>query len=77
MPWAPFDAVIHNVAVGASDDRVVTTDHLTHIFAVNVVTPYVLTALIIQPQRLIYLSSDMHAGWNDEDLRGPQWKTRP
>jgi NAD(P)-dependent dehydrogenase (short-subunit alcohol dehydrogenase family) len=36
-----------------------------------------LTALIAQPQRLIYLSSDMHAGGIDEDLQDPQWQTRP
>jgi NAD(P)-dependent dehydrogenase (short-subunit alcohol dehydrogenase family) len=72
-----FDAVIHNVAIGAYEDRVVTPDGVTQIFAINVVTPYVLTALITQPKRLIYLSSDMHAGGNDEDLEDPQWEARP
>ena len=72
-----FDAVIHNVAIGAYEDRVMTADGITQIFAVNVVTPYVLTALTTQPKRLIYLSSDMHAGGNDEDLQDPQWETRP
>ena len=71
-----FDAVIHNVAIGASEERVLTTDGLTQLFAVNVVAPYVLTALIGRPERLIYLSSDMHAG-GDESLDDPQWKARP
>ena len=71
-----FDAVIHNVAVGASENRVLTPDGITQIFAVNVVAPYVLTASIAPPQRLIYLSSDMHAGGDDEDLDDPQWEAR-
>jgi NAD(P)-dependent dehydrogenase (short-subunit alcohol dehydrogenase family) len=72
-----FDAVIHNVAIGTAERRVVTSDGMTEIFAVNVVAPYLLTALIAPPQRLIYLSSDMHAGGDDEQLRDPQWESRP
>jgi NAD(P)-dependent dehydrogenase (short-subunit alcohol dehydrogenase family) len=72
-----FDAVIHNVAVGTREARVMSADGITEIFAVNVVAPYVLTALIAPPKRLIYLSSDMHAGGDDEELRDPQWETRP
>jgi hypothetical protein len=30
------------------------------VFAVNVIAPYVLTALIEKPARLVYLSSGMH-----------------
>jgi NAD(P)-dependent dehydrogenase (short-subunit alcohol dehydrogenase family) len=50
--FGKFDAVIHNAGVyrGAG----------TQIFAVNTVAPYVLTALIKKPQRLIYLSSGLH-----------------
>lgn len=70
-----FDAVIHNVALGTSEQRVVTPDGITQIFAVNVVAPYVLTALINPPQRLIYLSSDMHESGNDS-LDDPQWESR-
>jgi NAD(P)-dependent dehydrogenase (short-subunit alcohol dehydrogenase family) len=70
-----FDAVIHNVALGAYEDRVLTSDGITELFAVNVVAPYVLTAMIEPPKRLIYLSSDMHAG-GAENLDDPQWKTR-
>jgi NAD(P)-dependent dehydrogenase (short-subunit alcohol dehydrogenase family) len=70
-----FDAVIHNVAVGTHEQRVLTSDGITQMFAVNVVAPYVLTALIDQPDRLIYLSSDMHAG-GDARLDDPQWERR-
>jgi NAD(P)-dependent dehydrogenase (short-subunit alcohol dehydrogenase family) len=70
-----FDAVIHNVAVGTDEQRVLTSDGITQIFAINVVAPYVLTALIDRPDRLIYLSSDMHAG-GDEGLDDPQWAKR-
>lgn len=57
-----FDAVIHNAGVGYREPRrVETADQLPHLFAVNVLAPYVLTALIERPRRLIYLSSAAHA----------------
>jgi NAD(P)-dependent dehydrogenase (short-subunit alcohol dehydrogenase family) len=71
-----FDAVIHNVAIGTWEERVLTVDGITQVFAVNVVAPYVLTSLISQPKRLVYLSSDMHAG-GSESLEDPQWERRP
>jgi NAD(P)-dependent dehydrogenase (short-subunit alcohol dehydrogenase family) len=46
------DAVIHNAGVLSGP----------HILQVNVVAPYLLTALIHRPHRLIYLSSGMHRG---------------
>ena len=39
---------------------------------VNVVAPYLLTALIRRPQRLVYLSSDMHQGGRP-DVDGIDW----
>ena len=58
-----FDAVIHNVGVGYREARrIETEDGLPHVFAINVMAPYVLTALIKRPRRLIYLSSGMHHG---------------
>lgn len=47
-----MDAVIHNAGVLHGPD----------IFQVNVAAPYLLTALIHRPRRLIYLSSGMHRG---------------
>lgn len=72
-----FDAVIHNVGVGFSDPgRIATADGLPLVFAVNVLAPYVLTALIARPQRLVYLSSGMHHGVRAQfdDLL---WERRP
>lgn len=47
-----FDAVIHNAAVYRTSGQ--------EIFGVNVLAPYILTCLIERPERLIYISSDMH-----------------
>ena len=38
----------------------VTADGLPHVFAINTLAPYILTALIERPKRLVYLSSGMH-----------------
>lgn len=70
-----FDAVIHNVAVGSRTARQETTDGLSQLFAVNVLAPYVLTALMTRPDRLIYLSSGMHRSGNPS-LDDPQWTRR-
>jgi len=56
------DAVIHNAGVGYREPRLETEDGLEHIFAINVLAPYVLTLLIERPDRLVYLSSGMHHG---------------
>ncbi len=56
-----FDAVIHNAAVGYQErQRVSTEDGLPHVFATNTLAPYILTALIHRPKRLVYLSSGLH-----------------
>ena len=49
-----FDSVIHNVGVGYREARrIQTEDGLPHVFAVNTLAPYLLTALIHRPKRLI------------------------
>ena len=71
-----FDAVIHNAGVGYREPRRVgTPDGLSHVFAINVLAPYLLTALITPPDRLVYLSSGMHRAGNPalDDL---QWTKR-
>ncbi|HHL4077843.1 SDR family oxidoreductase [Burkholderia sola] len=55
-----FDAVIHNAAVGYREGHRVTSDGLPHVFAINTLSAYILTALIQRPRRLVYLSSGMH-----------------
>jgi NAD(P)-dependent dehydrogenase (short-subunit alcohol dehydrogenase family) len=58
-----FDAVIHNVAVGYQEPRrIETEDGLPQVFAANTLAPYILTALIEKPSRLVYLSSGLHRG---------------
>ena len=55
-----FDAVIHNAAVGYREGHRITVDGLPHVFAINTLAAYILTALIERPKRLVYLSSGMH-----------------
>ncbi|MGD0476307.1 MAG: SDR family NAD(P)-dependent oxidoreductase [Candidatus Velthaea sp.] len=69
------DAVIHNAGVGYREPRRETVDGLEHIFAINVLAPYLLTASIEPPNRLVYLSSGMHTG-GDASLADPQWTKR-
>jgi NAD(P)-dependent dehydrogenase (short-subunit alcohol dehydrogenase family) len=57
-----FDAVIHNAGVYSGRD----------VLPVNVVAPYVLTALVQKPSRLVYLSSSMHMGGHP-NLQGLDW----
>jgi NAD(P)-dependent dehydrogenase (short-subunit alcohol dehydrogenase family) len=72
----PYDAVIHNVAVGYQEPRrVETVDGFEEVFAVNVLAPYLLTALIARPKRLVYLSSGLHRGGRAE-LDDAQWTRR-
>ncbi len=72
-----YDAVIHNAGVGYREPRRIRTeDGLSHVFAVNVLAPYLLTALMTPPSRLVYLSSGMHRGGNP-DVADLQWVGRP
>ena len=57
-----FDAVIHNAGIGYREGRVEAEPGVPSVFAVNVLAPYILTALIKRPKRLVYLSSGMHRG---------------
>lgn len=71
-----YDAVVHNVGVGFNHPDTVTVDGLNQLWAVNVLAPYLLTALIPRPQRLVYLSSGMHLGGSPR-LVDVQWSARP
>jgi NAD(P)-dependent dehydrogenase (short-subunit alcohol dehydrogenase family) len=70
-----FDAVVHNAAVGIRERLVRTEEGLPQVFAINVLAPYVLTALIERPARLVYLSSGMHRG-ADHSLEDVDWTKR-
>lgn len=56
-----LDAVIHNAGVGEQDERTLTEDGQELIFQVNVLAPYLLTALMPAPDRLVYLTSGLEA----------------
>jgi NAD(P)-dependent dehydrogenase (short-subunit alcohol dehydrogenase family) len=72
-----FDAIIHNAAVGYSEQhRIVTEDGFAHVFAINSLAPYVLTSLVSTPGRLIYVSSKGHKQ-GDDSLRDLNWVQRP
>jgi len=71
-----FDAVIHNAAVGYREPkRLVTEDGLPHVFAINTLAPYILTAQIQRPKRLIFLSSGLHRS-GDITLQDLAWEKR-
>lgn len=71
-----MDAVIHNAAVGYQErKRLETEDGLPHVFAVNTLAPYILTALIRKPKRLVYLSSGLHRQ-GDASLNDLLWQSR-
>jgi hypothetical protein len=45
-----------NTGIGYREPRrIETADGLSHVFAINVLAPYLLTALITAPDRLVYL----------------------
>lgn len=72
-----YDAVIHNAGVGPRErSRIVTVDGLSHVFAINVVAPYLLTALMTPSRRLVFLSSGTHRS-GEADLADLQWQQRP
>ncbi len=58
----PVDSVIHNAGIYTG----------RQIMPVNVVAPYLLTALVHRPQRLVYLSSGSHFGGR-ADVAGVDW----
>ena len=70
-----MDAIIHNAGVYLSPVRVATPEGHSRTLAVNVLAPYILTALIERPRRLIYLSSGMHR-WAGGTLHDIDWTER-
>jgi NAD(P)-dependent dehydrogenase (short-subunit alcohol dehydrogenase family) len=72
----PFDVVIHNAGVGSGPTRTLTEDGFELIFQVNVLAPYLLTALLPRPARLVYLTSGLESG-GEADLDDLQRERRP
>jgi NAD(P)-dependent dehydrogenase (short-subunit alcohol dehydrogenase family) len=72
-----MDAVIHNAGVYLEPSRSTTAEGHAKTLAVNTLAPYLLTALIDRPDRLIYLSSGLHhagaGSLRDIDWTGRSW----
>ncbi len=72
-----MDAVIHNAGVFLEPYRSATAEGHAKTLAVNTLAPYLLTALIDRPDRLVYLSSGLHhagaGSLRDIDWTGRQW----
>lgn len=71
----PLDAVIHNAGIDGTADRTVNSHGQPLVAAVNLYTPYLLTALLGPVPRLIYVSSDMHVSGRT-DLDDLDWTQR-
>ena len=71
-----MNAVIHNAGIYRTRARDATPEGHAGILAVNILAPYVLTALIERPDRLVYLSSGLHRG-GAGPLRDIDWVERP
>ena len=70
-----MDAVIHNAGIFREPNRGMTPEGHAKVLAVNTLAPYMLTALIERPERLIYVGSSMHRG-GDDSLRDIDWVER-
>jgi NAD(P)-dependent dehydrogenase (short-subunit alcohol dehydrogenase family) len=74
-----MDAVIHNAGILRESTRGATSEGHAKILAVNTLAPYMLTALIERPDRLVYLSSNMHRSGkgplDDIDWSSRRWDT--
>jgi NAD(P)-dependent dehydrogenase (short-subunit alcohol dehydrogenase family) len=71
-----MDAVIHNAGIYSEKNRGSTPEGHATTLAVNTLAPYMLTALIDRPGRLVYLSSGLHRGGAGA-LRDIDWLERP
>jgi NAD(P)-dependent dehydrogenase (short-subunit alcohol dehydrogenase family) len=70
-----MDAVIHNAGVYTERSRSSTPEGHAGVLAVNTLAPYMLTALVERPGRLVYLSSGLHRG-GEGSLDDLDWTKR-
>ncbi|WP_354236951.1 SDR family oxidoreductase [Arthrobacter sp. UYEF3] len=70
-----MDAVIHNAGTYLEPTRGTTPEGHARTLAVNTLAPYLLTALIDRPDRLIYLSSGLHRS-GSSSLEDLDWAER-
>ncbi|MFG2045308.1 SDR family NAD(P)-dependent oxidoreductase [Dactylosporangium sp. NPDC048998] len=71
-----FDVVVHNAGIGGQDERRETGDGIERTFHINVLAPYVLTALMPRPGRLVYLTSGLESV-GVADLADLQYRHKP
>ncbi|MBX4913941.1 SDR family NAD(P)-dependent oxidoreductase [Rhizobium bangladeshense] len=71
-----MDAIIHNAGIYLERNRGDTPEGHAKTLAVNTLAPYLLTAWITRPHRLIYLTSGMHRSGGSA-LDDIDWKKRP
>jgi len=71
-----MDAVIHNAGIYTVPTRGSTAEGHASILAVNTLAPFMLTAVMERPDRLVYLSSGLHRG-GEGSLRDLDWTQRP
>jgi NAD(P)-dependent dehydrogenase (short-subunit alcohol dehydrogenase family) len=71
-----MDAVIHNAGVYLVGERGSTPEGHAATLAINTLAPYLLTALIERPRRLVFMSSGLHRG-GEGSLRDIDWVDRP
>ncbi|WFU22070.1 SDR family NAD(P)-dependent oxidoreductase [Bradyrhizobium sp. CB1717] len=70
-----MDAIIHNAGVYTERSRGSSAEGHAGMLAINTLAPYMLTALIARPKRLVYLSSGLHRG-GEGSLRDLDWTRR-
>lgn len=70
-----MNAVIHNAGLYSVRSRGSTPEGHATLLAVNTLAPYLLTALIERPDRLVYLSSGLHRG-GEGSLEDIDWTRR-
>lgn len=70
-----MDAIIHNAGVYTRPSRGSTPEGHAETLAINTLAPYMLTALIERPDRLVYLSSGLHRG-GESSLDDVDWTKR-
>lgn len=71
-----MDAVIHNAGIYLARSRGATAEGHAATLAVNTLAPYILTAAIERPARLVYLSSSLHRD-GEGSLDDIDWTKRP
>jgi NAD(P)-dependent dehydrogenase (short-subunit alcohol dehydrogenase family) len=72
---ARMDAIIHNAGVYTERSRGSTPEGHAGTLAVNTLAPYMLTALIARPGRLVYISSGLHRS-GEGSLSDVDWTKR-